>query len=171
MKLPVRHRHLFKDPMGLLIADSDVTKKLVSKELDGFCHIVTVGDRTTERILGFELKPDVQIVDGLEQRQKRSVPGEFLETITCINPAANITDDAVSAVIKAYSMKRPTRILVNGEEDLLVVPALLHAPKDTIVLYGQPGQGLVFVVADNTSRNRAAHMMELLERDDETVAE
>jgi len=39
-------------------------------------------------------------------------------------------------------------IIVNGEEDLAVIPCVLMAPNDSIILYGQPGEGIVVVEAD-----------------------
>ena len=35
--------------------------------------------------------------------------------------------------------------MVKGEEDLAVLPCLLIAPEDAVILYGQPNEGLVFV--------------------------
>ena len=141
------------------------------QELAGAAFVVTVGDRTTERMLEFGIVPQIQVVDGVEQRQKRPAPGGSHATVTCRNPAAHITDEATSAIVQAYKRSEPIRILVSGEEDLLVVPALAYAPHKATIMYGQPGVGLVIVKVDEVSRRRALEMMELLERDDDTVAE
>ena len=55
------------------------------------------------------------------------------------------------------------RILVSGEEDLLLVPALARAPAGAILMYGQPGEGLVVVRADERSKEKARRLMALLE--------
>lgn len=39
-------------------------------------------------------------------------------------------------------------ILVDGEEDLAVLPCILTAPSGSLVLYGQPGEGLVVCEVD-----------------------
>jgi GTP-dependent dephospho-CoA kinase len=36
-------------------------------------------------------------------------------------------------------------ILVNGEEDLMTIPAILISPLDSLVLYGHPEKGIVIV--------------------------
>jgi len=38
-------------------------------------------------------------------------------------------------------------IVVEGEEDLLALPAVLEAPDQAFVIYGQPLQGIVVIVA------------------------
>ena len=156
--------------MGELIPDGQVSKEEMAGRLAGATRIVTVGDRTTEKIIGYGLGPDLQIVDGLERRMARALPESTAETISCSNPAAHVTEDAVSAIVRAYASDHPVRILVSGEEDLLFVPALAHAPDGSVLMYGQPGEGLVLVRADATSKEKAHHILELLERDDETVA-
>ncbi len=156
--------------MGELIPDEQVSREEMVGRLAGATRVVTVGDRTTERIIGYGLEPDLQIVDGLERRAARALPESAAETISCSNPAAHVTEDAVSAIARAYASDHPIRILVSGEEDLLFVPALAHAPEGSALMYGQPGEGLVIVRADAASKERAHRILELLERDDETVA-
>lgn len=170
MILPKKHRHLFADPIGELIDDSQVNRDYILKEIDGASCVITVGDRTTERILSYGITPNLQIVDGLEQRQSRPLPQSSAYTVTCNNPPSHITDDAVSAIMKAYASEHPICIRVHGEEDLLLIPALIHAPDHAVLVYGQPNRGLVLVQADPVTRSRARQLLELLERDDETVA-
>ena len=43
-------------------------------------------------------------------------------------------------------------ILVDGEEDLLALPAIFLAPINSLVLYGQPNQGFVLVKITDTVR-------------------
>ncbi|MYB30821.1 MAG: DUF359 domain-containing protein [Cenarchaeum sp. SB0663_bin_5] len=170
MILPEKHRHLFTNPMGELIDDSKVSRDYIIKKIDNAPHVITVGDRTTERLLSFGIIPDLQIVDGLEKRRARPLPQSSAYIVTCKNPPSHITDDAISTIIEAYASERPICIRVHGEEDLLLIPALIHAPDHSLLMYGQPNHGLVLVRADPVTRNRAQQLLELLERDDETVA-
>ena len=64
--------------------------------------------------------------------------------MTCDNPAAEITDQSISKIKEAFSMKTPVRITVKGEEDLLVIPVCIYAPENSVVLYGQPNEGMVY---------------------------
>ena len=53
---------------------------------------------------------------------------------------------------KGISANQKTQIVVDGEEDLLVIPAVVLAPERSIVAYGQPNQGIV--VIEVTKRNK-----------------
>lgn len=163
MKLPRRHRHLFREPMGDLLPDAEADAERISGAVAGAAAVVTVGDRTTERVLEYGILPDIQIVDGVERRSPRAPPGAAARTVHCSNPAAHITAEAISAITDAYASDAPVRILVSGEEDLLLIPALAHAPSGAVLMYGQPGEGLVVVRADGRSKERARRLMALLE--------
>jgi uncharacterized protein (UPF0218 family) len=67
-------------------------------------------------------------------------------------------------VIKqAFTLPSPVRIVVNGEEDLLVIPVCVHAPDNSIVLYGQPHEGLVVVEITPEIRNKTQSLLDLME--------
>jgi hypothetical protein len=51
----------------------------------------------------------------------------------------------MQVIQKAFSSEPPVRITVDGEEDLLVLPVCMSAPENSVVLYGQPNEGLVLV--------------------------
>jgi GTP-dependent dephospho-CoA kinase len=61
-----------KKPLGKLILDSDITEKKIRKEIDGPNHkIITIGDRSTDRFISFDIFPNLAIIDGVERRQKK----------------------------------------------------------------------------------------------------
>ena len=61
-----------KKPLGKLILDSDITERKIRKEIAGIKHkIITVGDRSTERLISFDIYPDLAIIDGVERRQEK----------------------------------------------------------------------------------------------------
>ncbi len=66
---------------------------------------------------------------------------------------------------KAISSEVKVGIIVEGEEDLLTIPAVLLAPNRAIVIYGQPGTGAVVVNINEESkkhyRNLAKQMEEI----------
>lgn len=162
MKLPDQYRHRFKEPMGELIPEADMDKGLICGIVSG-ARTVTVGDRTTEKILAYGIVPDIQIVDGMERRERRTPPNGASHTIHCTNPPAHITEDAIGAIITAYGEGQPVRILVSGEEDLLLIPALMYAPDGVVLMYGQPEKGLVVVRANGHTREMARQLMTMLE--------
>lgn len=161
MRLPESLRSQLKKPFGLLIRNSEVTKSGISDNIPKGAFVITVGDATTEKMLSFGFNPSLQIVDALEKRNKRDLPAGKTETIlTCTNPAAEITDESISTIRKALKMPFPVRIIVTGEEDLLVLPVAVYGPDNSVILYGQPNEGLVLVHLTEEIRNRAKSIMD-----------
>src|SRR5579872_4940207 len=139
--------------MGLLIKDSETSKENILKSIPKGAFLITVGDATTEKMIKFGLDPSLQIVDSLEKRNKREQPlGKVKTILRCSNPPAEITHESIESIKKALGRELPVRILIDGEEDLLVLPAVLHAPKNSVVMYGQPNEGLVIVVVDKEAQ-------------------
>jgi hypothetical protein len=158
--LPEKLRDQLKKPLGILISEHNTTKENISKNIPKDAFVITVGDATTEKMIKFGFDVSLQIVDSLEKRNKRDLPKGNVETIlTCENPAAEITDESVSVIRKAFGMAPPVRIVVNGEEDLLVLPVAVYAPNDSVILYGQPNEGLVIVHVTEEIRNKAGSIM------------
>ena len=160
MRLPEKLRDQLKKPLGILILDNEATKENISRNIPKDAFVITVGDATTEKMIKFGFDVSLQIVDSLEKRNKRDLPEGKVETIlTCENPAAEITEESVSVIRKAFGMTPPVRIVVEGEEDLLVLPVAVYAPDDSVILYGQPNEGLVVVQVTGEVRNKASSIM------------
>ena len=154
-----------KIPLGLLILEKDATKENIQKHLTNDAYIITVGDRTTEKMIEFGLIPSLQIIDGQEKRSKRDIPNNDNAStfLTCENPAAEITNQSIDTIKKAFTLQPPVRIMVNGEEDLLVIPVCIHAPENSVVMYGQPHQGLVLVRITPEIRNKTQKLLDSME--------
>lgn len=160
MHLPDSLRNGLKKPMGLLIKDSEVTKENILQTIQKDAFLITVGDATTERMIKFGLDPSLQIVDSMEKRSKRDLPtGKVRTILECVNPAAEITIESISIIKKAFQADVPVRIIVKGEEDLLVLPVAMHAPENSVIMYGQPNEGLVIVKVTEEIRNKATKIM------------
>ncbi len=147
MQLPDDLRDQLKKPLGNLISDNDPNRENIIKKNSAESIIITVGDRTTENMLQLGLKPQVQIIDGLEKRDQCLVPADDTVNtkLSCRNPPGEITEESIQVIQKAFSSKPPVRIIVDGEEDLLVIPVCIFAPENSVVMYGQPNEGLVIV--------------------------
>jgi uncharacterized protein (UPF0218 family) len=163
--LPESLKESLRQPFGVLIPDSQVTKEAVSSKLVGRNRIiVTVGDRTTERMKQLHIFSNLEIVDGVEKRQTRnssiSYSGDEQHHFVVKNPAGSLTEEALGAVNQSLKLitndpKKTVRIDVEGEEDLLTLAILAMFPDQTIVMYGQPDQGLVIVGAMGDARDLA----------------
>lgn len=160
MRLPDNLRDKLKQPMGMLVTEDKATKENLLRLIPQKTFLITVGDATTEKLIRCGFIPSLQIVDSLEQRNKRDMPeGEVKTLLQCINPAAQITDESVDVIKNALHLNPPVRIVVTGEEDLLVLPVVMHAPENSIVLYGQPNEGLVIVTVNSQTRKKAESIM------------
>lgn len=154
-----------KNPLGVLLPEKDTSKKNIQKFIEKNSFVITVGDRTTQKMMEFDMMPSVQIIDGQEKRIKRSIPenSEIFTLLTCTNPPAEITTQSINTIKKAFNSQTPVRIMVKGEEDLLVLPVCIFAPQNSIVLYGQPNEGLVIVKVTPEIRNKTQKLLELME--------
>ncbi|GFN39159.1 MAG: GTP-dependent dephospho-CoA kinase family protein [Thaumarchaeota archaeon] len=163
MHLPENLRDQLKEPFGILIKNSEITKQSISKYSAQDSLVITVGDATTDKLIELGITPSVQIVDGLEKRAKRTPPSVKVTTnLTCNNPAAQITQESMDAIKLAFSSPKPVRITVVGEEDLLVLPVCVLAAEDSIVMYGQPNEGLVIVKITLEIKNKAQSIIDLM---------
>ena len=164
MQLPNDLRDQLKNPLGNLISENDPNKESIIKKNSIESVLITVGDRTTENMLQLGLKPQIQIIDGLEKRNQCIVPtDDTVKTkLSCRNPPGEITDESIQVVQKAFSCEPPVRILVDGEEDLLVIPACIHAPENSIVMYGQPNEGLVIVTVTPEIRAKVQKILDVM---------
>jgi len=163
VKLPESLREQFKTPLGKLLPIGQDNKENIVKNISKNSYLITVGDQTTEKMIDFGLIPSLQIIDGFEKRQKRELPklGNATE-LKIDNPAAEITLESIEIIKKAFSMNAPVRITVMGEEDLLVLPVCIYAPDNSIVLYGQPNEGLVLVEISTEIRNKVQTLLDLM---------
>jgi uncharacterized protein (UPF0218 family) len=159
--LPKNLRNELKFPLGELIKNSNLDKeKLVRKAYDEKL-VIAVGDATSQLLLNMGLIPFLHIIDGQEKRQKRPAPLpveqqdiEICTEIPVKNNAGEISDESFDLIKHIFEdRKTPIRLVVDGEEDLLVLPVCLFAPENSVVMYGQPNEGLV--IAEITDEVRA----------------
>jgi GTP-dependent dephospho-CoA kinase len=131
--------------------------------------LVTVGDATTERLLLFNIIPDLSVVDGKERRIKTSKSeivanegdedSKKLSLLRCSNKPGSVSRRAIATIRDALKMPFPVRILVSGEEDLLALPLFVLVPNGSVVLYGQPLEGMVIVRINEKVRRKARDLL------------
>jgi uncharacterized protein (UPF0218 family) len=162
---------ILKEPFGNLIPDKNINRRKLNAVLRDAKKIISVGDATTDRLISFGIIPDISVVDGKERRMKRkyvnnsSLSGDQLDKklakeLKCSNEAGTISMKAVELLQDALEMSSPVRIIVDGEEDLLALPLFLIVPDKSVVMYGQPYEGLVVVKIDLKIRKKAKDLMD-----------
>lgn len=155
-------RRRLKKPLGRLFPAVEVRgDEFISLILEARL-VVTVGDRVTETFQeAAGRSPDVYVVDGMERRSARDVPRIAHGAVhRAKNPAGRITRGAMAAMKRAFAGEKPAMVLIDGEEDLLAIPAVLYAPLGAVVLYGQPLEGVVAVEVDEGAKERARRTLE-----------
>jgi GTP-dependent dephospho-CoA kinase len=163
--VPDEIRSLLKAPLGELILDRDVTKIALSSRLAAAGKdsiVVSIGDRSTERLLEYSISHNLEIVDRIEKRKIRpELPlASDQKLLRAKNDPGTISGEALAALSQSLGLiekdlDAPVRIEIGGEEDLLTLPVLAFFPPETIVMYGQPNEGLVIVHARGEPRIRS----------------
>jgi uncharacterized protein (UPF0218 family) len=110
------------------------------------------------------MKPDVIVVDYLEKREKGTqFPYQAEHIFRTRNPAGRIEAEAWQVIEEAIRVGSSV-VLVDGEEDLLTLPAVLSSPDTSIVVYGQPNVGIVAIRVSPEKKKEITRIVELMER-------
>jgi uncharacterized protein (UPF0218 family) len=103
--------------------------------------LITVGDVVTMNVIKYWKVPNLAFMD-LKTRRTIGMGMEvtgFDKVINIVNKPATLSVDIINtvrgAIMDALSGSR-ILIQVDGEEDLLAIPAVLLAPRGSLVLYG-----------------------------------
>ena len=149
-------RDELKIPLGNLILNSSSEKESHIQKIFSEKIVIAVGDATSELLIEMGLIPLLHIVDGQEKRKKRSPPlADSINTeLTVKNNPGEISPDSFNLIKNIFEKKPPIRLLVDGEEDLLVLPVCLFAPENSVVMYGQPNEGLVIAEITDEVREK-----------------
>jgi uncharacterized protein (UPF0218 family) len=81
------------------------------------------------------------------------------KTVYVNNPQGTITQEAILVVKEALNGNEHVHIVVKGEEDLLTLIAVLYAPENAFVVYGQPHSGIVVVKVSSERRTRVQEFL------------
>ncbi len=166
VELPQSLRPKLKETMGPIFTDAEA---LLS---EANAPIIAVGDMVTYHLLEAGRVPDVALVD--EQTERTAVEAEvwdaiggFDREVTAANPAATLSRELLVVLQDAIEQadEQSTLIVVDGEEDLASLPALVAAPTGGSVVYGQPGEGMVLVDVERTTTDRARNLLSQMDGD------
>lgn len=165
LRLQDECRDFLKKPFGTLFSDiSQVIPYLAGNV------VYTVGDVVTDSLFSRGIYPDIVVIDGYSMRSP------FLKTplyagaryIRVTNPAGTITDDLVRGLHEAIA-NPPALVFVDGEEDLAVIPLVIASPDGALVLYGQPGEGVVMRKIDESARKEATILLSYFTRENASI--
>ncbi|HDS62893.1 MAG TPA: DUF359 domain-containing protein [Methanofollis liminatans] len=157
--LPEEHREQFKEPFGTLFPElEEALPSLEGKTL------YAVGDVVTHNLLAAGRPPEIAVIDGYTMRVPCNRTPLFLyRRIRVKNQAGTLTDELIEALEEAVE-NTPVLITVDGEEDLAVIPLVLAAPEGAVILYGQPGEGVVVCTVTPALKEAAKYLLSLFVR-------
>ncbi len=149
-------RRRLKRPHGRVYAGRSAARSL--KECK---FVVSVGDIATEILLANGVAPAVAIIDfkcrrkSIGKKTRAAIHKFRAKTLKAKNLPGTVSRALYNACRKAFSDRKfPAKIVVDGEEDLAVIPAVIFAPDGAAVYYGQPGKGGVIVEVNGASRKK-----------------
>jgi hypothetical protein len=154
LRLTESLRAELKKPLGRFVTDISTLKNRV---------VVSVGDQASRDALAFGLRPKLCVYDGRIGRREVGIPREItgypVEELTVKNEAGTLSNEVFRAVERVFGSKSSFKIRVEGEEDLVTLAAVKYAPYGSVVLYGQPGEGLVGVDVDEASKQKIGSLL------------
>lgn len=140
--MPEKLREQLQKPLGEVWKNTGEVLHMLTKKT----IVISVGDIVTQSLIDSKAFPAIGIIDFKTRRQELPImePKGSLKTT---NQQGTINTEAVNtyqtALNKYLETTQPQSLIVDGEEDLLALPAILLAPLDSVVLYGQFDQGVV----------------------------
>lgn len=166
-KLPFALRETLRKPFGRLFSRLHlVPQEVFSKPF------VTVGDIITKSCTEAGYLPTLAVVDLHSQRGKYRFTQEDLglntveERYTITNAPGYISGSALELSFNIFAKEKQEQqkvVLIDGEEDLLVIPIVLAAPLGTKIIYGQPEKGVVLITVTEKKKQVAKTIMQQCE--------
>jgi cytidyltransferase-like protein len=139
----------------------------VPVDIDG-AKTITIGDIAAQTFNAKNTGQFLSIIDFVVQRQilfhDVSELGFVHQNIMkAKNPHGTITPDLFAAIKKAFETTDEKIILVEGEEDLAVLPVLLVSPLGFSIFYGQPNVGMVRIEVTEEQKDKAYEITQKME--------
>lgn len=180
--LPDNLRQELQQPLGRILIDEDI-KDAVQHHRDDI--VITVGDVTTEVVFACGVKPALAIIDLQVERKPYlpfaafKFPKEY-EVYKLVSGPGYIAKNAVKTIkewVSSIRKRKRAVMIVEGEEDLLTLPAIAEAPEGSVIYYGQPpaaawacgplSKGLVEVVVTTKLKKEVSDLLARFVKNDD----
>lgn len=156
-----------KKPIGTLIRGSFTETMMTLKdkiEKEKPATVISVGDTVSRNLAANHVFPQLSIVDNKVMRKKVQPVSLIVEKTVCVrNPQGTITEEALKAIQESSKGNCRVKMVVDGEEDLLALIAVLYAPESSFVVYGQPHEGIVVVQVTAEKKEEIAGILKAME--------
>ncbi len=167
LNLPKSMRAELKKPLGILLTGSpsetvNLLREVLTQKKPPYFAVV--GDFTSKYILDAGLEPDLVVV--VNRVLRSDVPpvdmGERRK-ISAFNQAGTVDPSVWGALEEAVILKSRASVIVEGEEDLLVLPLISLIPIGSLIVYGQPREGMVVVEVTEKMKGWAEDFLSRME--------
>jgi uncharacterized protein (UPF0218 family) len=155
-----------KEPFGTLIQGSfvqtmDKLGVIVKRKKPP--KIVSVGDVVSQNLHAYKIYPKLSITDNkCMRKQLKTETFKGKRVFRVKNPQGTITEEAIAAIREALESDGYSHIIVDGEEDMLALIAVMYAPETSLVVYGQPYEGIVVIEVTPEKKNDAAEILKAM---------
>jgi len=143
--LPKSLRNELAKPFGKII--QKIPTNLISEKT------ITIGDVTTHKFNLENVNQFLSIIDFNVQRKHEfntildlGFKDEKIKKVK--NKPGTVSCELFTTVKTLITSKEKNIILVEGEEDLAVIPSVLLSPLDYKIYYGQPNMGLIQIIVN-----------------------
>jgi hypothetical protein len=145
LSMPLHLRTELSRSLGMVLQEREV---LANLRLDR--PVATVGDMCTATLHRLGVPIHIAVVDYQTKREPDASWADLTgpvgeRTVRVRSPQGEITAELWNAIAEAWEASASTKVVVEGEEDLASLPAILHAPEGATVIYGIPDKGLALV--------------------------
>jgi len=171
LRLPEGLRKELKKPLGVLVKG---TPRETMWHLRRFVEerkpkiLISVGDFTSRNIIEAGLPLKVAVIDNKVMRTDIEpwFPSGW-KKFHVENPPATIEVGIWDVLEEAISLNRGAVVIVEGEEDLLTLPVIVLAPTSSVVVYGQPREGIVIVEVTEERKRWSLDFLGKMEKEGE----
>lgn len=179
LHLPEEKRDSLRVPIGKVFMGKEENKKETARKAGTFILslkpslIISVGDIVTLSLQEEGIIPHIAVVDFKTQRKSLSKE-ERIQLSAPLgvrrayrNKAGTISGKMANIFItnvrKYFQSHISSQIRIQGEEDLLALPAILLAPLGSVVVYGQKDLGVVVVLVTEEKKEEVRKLVEKFE--------
>ncbi|MEM3399450.1 MAG: GTP-dependent dephospho-CoA kinase family protein [Candidatus Micrarchaeia archaeon] len=160
-KISEEMRQRLRKPFGELMDAKALAKKIGSGE-----SIVCIGDESSYEVILSGIKPHVVVYDRkikrmpVDERVRKAIDAFSAREYRVVNEPGTINDELIEVMRTVLNSRENSKVYVEGEEDLAALVAMMFAPDGTLIVYGQPNEGVVIVRVDDTMRKKAWEIFE-----------
>ncbi len=148
--------------MGPVLPTEEAKRRLATGGL-----FVACGDVVSVNAVKWGHPPFAAVVDGHTLRERTTEitdlgPLAARRELWARNPPGQVTAELQKAIHELVAGGGGL-LVVDGEEDLAVLPLVLELPAGSTVIYGQPGAGVCFLAVDDAAKERVRTILEGME--------